>query len=76
MTRERLITVREGVSKEEAKQLLHKHRIEKLLVVDDDLSLHRADHGQGYREGRALSQRRQGRAGPPARRVPPSAVGV
>ncbi len=35
MTRERLITVKEGVDKEEAKRLLHQHRIEKLLVVDD-----------------------------------------
>ncbi len=31
-----LITVRNGVEREEAKRLLHKHRIEKLLVVDDD----------------------------------------
>ncbi|HEY8192194.1 MAG TPA: IMP dehydrogenase [Alphaproteobacteria bacterium] len=30
-----LITVKGDVSKEEAKKLLHKHRIEKLLVVDD-----------------------------------------
>ena len=36
MTKERLITVKEGVSKEEAQRLLHQHRIEKLLVVDDD----------------------------------------
>jgi IMP dehydrogenase len=35
MTRENLVTVREGVSHDEAKRLLHKHRIEKLLVVDD-----------------------------------------
>ncbi|HSD34819.1 MAG TPA: IMP dehydrogenase [Alphaproteobacteria bacterium] len=35
MTRERLITVKEGVQKDEAKRLLHQHRIEKLLVVDD-----------------------------------------
>ncbi len=35
MTHERLITVREGVGQEEAKRLLHQHRIEKLLVVDD-----------------------------------------
>ncbi len=35
MTRENLITVREHVAAEEAKRLLHKHRIEKLLVVDD-----------------------------------------
>ncbi|NBC33223.1 MAG: IMP dehydrogenase, partial [Alphaproteobacteria bacterium] len=36
MTRDRLITVREGVELDEAKRLLHQHRIEKLLVVDDD----------------------------------------
>jgi IMP dehydrogenase len=35
MTRENLITVREHVAVEDAKRLLHKHRIEKLLVVDD-----------------------------------------
>src|SRR5690349_24623336 len=35
MTRERLVTVREGVSQGEAKRLLHQYRIEKLLVVDD-----------------------------------------
>ncbi|KAA0972274.1 IMP dehydrogenase [Aureimonas fodinaquatilis] len=34
MTRENLITVRDNVDHQEAKQLLHKHRIEKLLVVD------------------------------------------
>ncbi len=35
MTRENLVTVREGVDMDEAKRLLHQHRIEKLLVVDD-----------------------------------------
>jgi IMP dehydrogenase len=35
MTRERLVTVRENVGQDEAKRLLHQHRIEKLLVVDD-----------------------------------------
>jgi len=35
MTRERLVTVSEGVSKDEAKRLLHQYRIEKLLVVDE-----------------------------------------
>ncbi|QQP91800.1 IMP dehydrogenase [Skermanella sp. TT6] len=35
MTSERLVTVREGVDREEAKRLLHQFRIEKLLVVDD-----------------------------------------
>ena len=36
MTHEGLITVRDGVSKDEAKRLLHANRIEKLLVIDDD----------------------------------------
>ncbi|SNR92833.1 MULTISPECIES: IMP dehydrogenase [unclassified Azospirillum] len=35
MTHEGLITVKPGVGKDEAKRLLHSHRIEKLLVVDD-----------------------------------------
>ncbi len=35
MTKDRLITVREGVGQEEAKRLLHQFRIEKILVVDD-----------------------------------------
>ena len=39
MTHERLITVREGVPREEARRLLHQYRIEKLLVVDDDYRL-------------------------------------
>ena len=39
MTHERLVTVREGVTREEARGLLHQHRIEKLLVVDDDYRL-------------------------------------
>jgi IMP dehydrogenase len=35
MTKENLVTVREGVGQSEAKRLLHHHRLEKLLVVDD-----------------------------------------
>src|ERR1700758_262644 len=38
MTKSDLVTVREGVSQGEAKRLLHQHRIEKLLVVDDKYS--------------------------------------
>ena len=34
MTRDHLVTVNDGADPEEARQLLHKHRIEKLLVVD------------------------------------------
>ncbi len=39
MTADRLVTVREGVSRSEAMRLLHQHRIEKLLVVDEDYRL-------------------------------------
>ncbi len=35
MTHGGLVTVRENVGQDEAKKLLHQHRIEKLLVVDD-----------------------------------------
>ncbi|MDJ0890628.1 MAG: IMP dehydrogenase [Gammaproteobacteria bacterium] len=37
--RERLVTVREGAGREEVVGLLHRHRIEKVLVVDDDFRL-------------------------------------
>ncbi|MCL1961182.1 MAG: IMP dehydrogenase, partial [Desulfovibrionaceae bacterium] len=33
--RERLITVREGTSHEDAKRLLNKHKLERLLIIDD-----------------------------------------
>ena len=35
MTKDNLITVAVGTTLEEAEQILHKHRVEKLLVVDD-----------------------------------------
>jgi IMP dehydrogenase len=35
MTKDKLVTVREGVGAQEAKRLLHQRRIEKILVVDD-----------------------------------------
>ena len=37
--RERLITVKEGASREEAQRLMHKHRIERVLVVNDAFEL-------------------------------------
>ncbi len=37
--KEKLVTVREGASKEEAIRLLHQHRIEKVLVINDDFQL-------------------------------------
>jgi IMP dehydrogenase len=35
MTKDRLITAREGVDESEAQRLLHKHRIERVVIVDD-----------------------------------------
>src|SRR5438445_6229987 len=39
MTKENLITVPVGTTLEEAEKILHKHRVEKLLVVDDKYNL-------------------------------------
>src|SRR5882672_9585328 len=37
--RERLVTVKEGVSSEDAKRLLHQHRLERVLVVNENFEL-------------------------------------
>ena len=37
--RERLVTVKEGASSEEARKLLHQHRLERVLVINDDFEL-------------------------------------
>lgn len=37
--RERLVTVREGATLEEAQALMHKHRLERVLVVNSDFEL-------------------------------------
>lgn len=39
MTKDKLVTVKPGVDLDDAKVLLHQHRIEKLLVVDDQFQL-------------------------------------
>ncbi|HWH76116.1 MAG TPA: IMP dehydrogenase, partial [Candidatus Binatus sp.] len=39
MTKDKLVTVKQGVDLDDAKVLLHQHRIEKLLVVDDHFEL-------------------------------------
>ena len=39
MTKENLITVPVGTTLEEAEQILHRHRVEKLLVVDENYNL-------------------------------------
>jgi len=37
--RERLVTVREGATPDEAQALMHKHRLERVLVVNDEFEL-------------------------------------
>ncbi len=37
--RERLVTVKEGASRAEALKLMHKYRLERVLVIDDDFEL-------------------------------------
>lgn len=37
--RERLITIKEGASPDEAKELMHKHRLERVLVINDNFEL-------------------------------------
>jgi len=39
MTKDNLVTVKEGITLEESKKILHKHKIEKLLVVDKEFNL-------------------------------------
>jgi len=35
----KLVTVREGASREEAKELMHRHRLERVLVIDEEFRL-------------------------------------
>ena len=62
------ITVPMGVAPEEAKKILHKHRIEKLLVVGKDEGASRPHHGEGHHEVRLLPARAQRQRWSPARR--------
>ena len=68
MTKENLITVPVGTTLEDAEKILHEHRVEKLLVVDDNYNLEGPDHGQRHSEEVEISERRQGFARPAARR--------
>ena len=68
MTKDNLITVPVGTTLEQAEEILHRHRVEKLLVVDDQYYPQRPDHRQGHPEETQIPQLRQGRAGPSARR--------
>ena len=57
MTKE-LVTVQPGVSAEEAKQLLHRHRIEKLLVVEAGSSSGSSPSKTSFRQTATLTPSR------------------
>ena len=66
--RDKLVTVKEGADLDEAKALMHRHRLERVLVVNGDLRAARPDHRQGHPEVDRAPERVQGRARPAARR--------
>ncbi len=66
MTKDRLVTAKVGITLEESKALLHKYRIEKLLVVDDDGNLNGLITIKDIEKIRKYPLVLQGRVRPPA----------
>ena len=67
MTKEHLITVPVGTTLEEAEKILHKHRVEKLLVVNGQYELKGSRSPvKDIPKEAEVPQRRQGRPGAPA----------
>jgi IMP dehydrogenase len=71
--RDRLVTVREGATVEEGKALIHKHRLERVLVVNDAFELRGLITVKDIIKTTEHPRGQQGRFWPPARREPPSA---
>ena len=59
---------REGATLAEGKALMHKHKLERVLVVNDAFELRGPDDGQGHHQADQLSERRARRARQAARR--------
>ena len=53
-TKEHLVTAREGITLEEAKDILGKHRIEKLPIVDEEGHLKRINNYKRYRKENSI----------------------
>ena len=68
MTREPLFTVPVGTTLDAAREILHLHKVEKLLVVDQRLPAEGADHRQGHPEGGQVPERVERLARPAALR--------
>ena len=60
MTKENLITVAVGTTLEQAAAILHTHRVEKLLVVDDEYTLKGLITVKDIQEEAGVPQRGQG----------------
>jgi len=74
MTKENLITVPVGTTLEEAENILHEHRVEKLLVVDDQYNLKGLITVKDIPEETEISTRGQGFAGAVCVSARPSAA--
>ncbi len=46
--RERLVTVPVGTGIDEARDVMHDHKVERVLVVDDESGAQRFDHGKRH----------------------------
>ena len=73
MTKNNLITVPVGTTLEEAEHILHQHRVEKLLVVNEEYELKGLITVKDIQKKLKYPNSSQGREGPPARRPAPSA---
>jgi IMP dehydrogenase len=62
--RERLVTVKEGASLDEARSLMHRHRLERVLVINGDWELRGLMTGEGHPQVLGAPERLQGPAGP------------
>ena len=56
MTNDKLVTATENTTLEEAERILTENKVEKLLLVDENIQTERTDHDQGHRQDAPLPQ--------------------